>query len=120
MRPRHVGVSLENRPKAAYTVSCREFLDRVGAHRLSTTQTFTPTVNTWTFDPTANPIKVCASDSLKKKFIVKHVWVFLSSFGVLFAALSWLYEMSTQGFWWKGALAVVLAFPVYRYFARRV
>src|SRR3989344_5837360 len=76
MRPRHVGVSLENRPKAAYTVSCREFLDRVGAHRLSTTQTFTPTVNTWTFDPTANPIKVCASDSLKRRRLLSEPFLF--------------------------------------------
>ena len=44
----------------------------------------------------------------------KHIWIFLSSFGVFFAFLSWMNEIATAGFWWKGALAVVLGFVLYR------
>lgn len=50
----------------------------------------------------------------------KHIWIFLSAFGVCFALLSWLYEIFTQGFWWKGTLAAVLGFALYRLVIRKV
>ncbi|MDP3793068.1 MAG: hypothetical protein Q8Q89_05080 [bacterium] len=49
----------------------------------------------------------------------KHIWIFLSAYGVGFAVLSWIQEMS-RGFWWKGALAVVLAFVLYKSVIKKV
>ena len=50
----------------------------------------------------------------------KHIWIFLSSFGVCFAALSWFYEIATKGFWWKGVLAVALGFILYKLVVHKV
>ncbi len=50
----------------------------------------------------------------------KHIWIFLSSFGVFFAALSWMQEILTRGFWWKGALAVILGFILYKLVINKV
>ncbi|MBI1974804.1 MAG: hypothetical protein HYS57_00405 [Parcubacteria group bacterium] len=50
----------------------------------------------------------------------KHLWIFLSSFGVAFAALSWLHEGFTQGRWWKGTLAVILGFMLYKAVIKKV
>lgn len=50
----------------------------------------------------------------------KHVWIFLSAFGVFFAFLSWMHEIITQGFWWKGALAVLLGFILYKLVIKKV
>ncbi len=50
----------------------------------------------------------------------KHVWVFISAFGVAFAALSWGYEIITQAFWLKGAMALLLGFFLYRAFIKYV
>jgi hypothetical protein len=50
----------------------------------------------------------------------KHIWIFLSAFGVFFATLSWIQEIITQGFWWKGALAVVFGFILYKLVINKV
>ena len=44
----------------------------------------------------------------------KHIWVFLSAYGIFFALLSWIQDMVTRGLWWKGALAVILGFTLYK------
>jgi len=44
----------------------------------------------------------------------RHIWIFLSAFGIGFASLSWIQEMVTRGFWWKGALALVFGFILYK------
>lgn len=51
---------------------------------------------------------------------IKHIWIFLSSFGVFFAFLSWIQEILTRGFWWKGALAIVLGFILYKLVINKV
>lgn len=48
------------------------------------------------------------------KNFTKHFWIFISSFGVGFATVSWIYEGITQGLWWKGALALILGFTLYK------
>jgi len=45
---------------------------------------------------------------------VKHLWIFLSAFGVCFAFLSWMQEVFSDGFWWKGVAAAALGFILYR------
>ena len=50
----------------------------------------------------------------------KHVWIFLSAYGVCFAALSWIQEIYTHGFWWKGSLAVLLGFVLYKSVIKKV
>ena len=50
----------------------------------------------------------------------KHIWIFLSAFGVFFALSSWIYEMATQGLWWKGVLAVILGFILYKIVINKV
>jgi hypothetical protein len=44
----------------------------------------------------------------------KHIWIFLSAFGIFFALLSWIREITTEGFWWKGVLAMILGFLLYK------
>lgn len=56
----------------------------------------------------------------KKQNKTKHVWIFLSAFGVFFALLSWIDEIATQAFWWKGALAVILGFVLYKLVINKV
>lgn len=51
---------------------------------------------------------------------VKHIWIFLSAFGVCFAALSWMQEMITQGFWWKGLAALAAGFVLYKAVIKKV
>jgi len=58
------------------------------------------------------------NNSMENK--TKHIWIFLSAFGVFFATLSWIYEIATQGFWLKGALAVVLGFILYKLVINKV
>lgn len=50
----------------------------------------------------------------------KPVWIWLSAFGVFFALLSWIQEMITHGFWWKGALALVFGFILYKIVIKKV
>jgi len=50
----------------------------------------------------------------------KHIWIFLSAFGVCFASLSWIYEMATQGLWWKGVLAIILGLVLYKIVIKKV
>jgi len=52
--------------------------------------------------------------------ITKHIWIFLSAYGVWFAILSWIQEVYTKGFWWKGALAVILGFVLYKLVIKKV
>jgi hypothetical protein len=50
----------------------------------------------------------------------KHVWILLSAFGVFFATLSWIQEIIIEGFWWKGVLAVVFGFILYKFVINKV
>lgn len=50
----------------------------------------------------------------------KHIWIFLSAFGVGFATLSYIQEIVTKGFWLKGALAVLLGFILYKLVINKV
>ena len=50
----------------------------------------------------------------------KHLWIFLSAFGVCFAALSWGYEIVTSDFWWKGFAALIAGFVLYRAVIKKV
>jgi len=50
----------------------------------------------------------------------KHIWIFLSAFGVWFATLSWIQEMVTRGFWWKGVLALIFGFVLYKLVIKKV
>jgi hypothetical protein len=43
--------------------------------------------------------------------ILKTIWLFISSFGIMFAVLSWLQEagvLSNADGWWKGGFALAL------------
>lgn len=47
---------------------------------------------------------------------LKPFWLFISSFGIMFAALSWLQEagvISNADGWWKGGLAVICGAVLY-------
>jgi hypothetical protein len=53
---------------------------------------------------------------------MRHVWLYISSFGVMFAVLSWFQESgvlasATDLEWKKGLLAAVLGIPVYFFIA---
>jgi len=53
---------------------------------------------------------------------MRHVWLYISSFGVMFAVLSWFQESGvlapvTQLEWEKGLMAAVLGIPVYYFIA---
>jgi len=50
------------------------------------------------------------------KNFLKPFWLFISSFGIMFALLSWLQEagvLSDAGGWWKGGLAVLCGTILY-------
>lgn len=50
------------------------------------------------------------------KLSLKTVWLFISSFGIMFAFLSWMQEagvLSDSGGWWKGALALAAGLLLY-------
>jgi ABC-type uncharacterized transport system permease subunit len=46
--------------------------------------------------------------------VTKHIWIFLSAYGVCFAALSFGQEIVTKGLWWKGIGALILGFILYK------
>lgn len=53
---------------------------------------------------------------------MKHVWLYLSSFGIMFAVLSWVQESgllasASHMEWVKGLLAAALGVPVYYFIA---
>jgi len=50
----------------------------------------------------------------------KHIWIFLSAYGVFFALLSWFYEIAKDGFWIKGAMAIILGFILYKLVVNKV
>ena len=50
----------------------------------------------------------------------KHLWIFLSAYGVGFAALSFGQEIFTKGLWWKGLGALALGFILYRLVINKV
>jgi len=50
----------------------------------------------------------------------KRIWIYLSAFGVCFAFLSWMQDIFAHGFWWKGTLAALLGFVLYRAVIRKV
>jgi len=56
----------------------------------------------------------------KNETKTKHTWIFLSAFGIFFALLSWIHEMVSQGFWQKGALAIILGFMLYKFIINKV
>ena len=56
----------------------------------------------------------------KEQNKIKHIWIFISAFGIFFAILSWIYEIASRGFWWKGAIAVALGFVLYKSVVNKV
>lgn len=50
----------------------------------------------------------------------KHLWVFLSAFGIFFALLSFAHEIVTKGMWWKGVLATLFGFLLYKVVENKV
>lgn len=51
---------------------------------------------------------------------IKHIWIFLSAYGVFFALLSWGQEIFTRGFVWKGLGALILGFILYKVVINKV
>ncbi|MDP6229767.1 MAG: hypothetical protein QF765_03560 [Candidatus Marinimicrobia bacterium] len=48
--------------------------------------------------------------------ILKTIWLFISSFGIMFAVLSWLQEagvLSNADGWWKGGFALACGTILY-------
>ena len=56
----------------------------------------------------------------KENNYVKHIWIFLSSYGIFFALLSWGQEILVQRFFWKGAAASVLGFFLYKFVINKI
>lgn len=52
--------------------------------------------------------------------VTKHVWIFLSAYGVFFAILSFGQEIFTRGLWWKGTGALIFGFILYRIVINKV
>jgi len=50
---------------------------------------------------------------------VKNIWIYLSAFGICFAAMSWSYEIA-DGQWQKGAYAAGLGLILYSVFRKKV
>jgi len=52
----------------------------------------------------------------------RRVWIFVSAYGVVFAFLSWFHEaiLSGNAILWKGPLALILGFIVFRIFVDKV
>jgi hypothetical protein len=46
--------------------------------------------------------------------MTKHIWVFLSAYGVFFAILSFGQEIFIKGLWWKGLGALFLGLLLYK------
>lgn len=47
---------------------------------------------------------------------LKSIWLFISSFGIMFAFISWMQEagvLSDAGGWWKGGLALAAGLLLY-------
>ena len=51
---------------------------------------------------------------------IKHIWIFLSAYGVFFALLSWGQEIFTKGLVWKGAGALLLGLILYKVVIKKV
>ena len=57
-----------------------------------------------------------------KKEQIRRIWIFISAYGIVFAFLSWFHEAVLSGntILWKGPLALLLGFILYRIFVDRV
>ena len=57
-----------------------------------------------------------------KKEQTRRIWIFISAYGIVFAFLSWFHEavLSGDAILWKGPLALLLGFILYRIFVDRV
>jgi len=57
-----------------------------------------------------------------KKEQARRIWIFISAYGIVFAFLSWFHEavLSGNAILWKGPLALLLGFILYRIFVDRV
>ena len=57
-----------------------------------------------------------------KKEQTRRIWIFISAYGIVFAFLSWFHEavLSGNAILWKGPLALLLGFILYRIFVDRV
>ncbi|MAO71411.1 MAG: hypothetical protein CMD02_02745 [Flavobacteriales bacterium] len=56
-----------------------------------------------------------------KSNLKKEIWLFISSFGIMFAVLSWLQEseiLSSELGWLKGFLALIAGFLLYLIFRK--
>ena len=54
---------------------------------------------------------------------IKTIWLFISSFGIMFAFLSWLQEagvLSNANGWWKGGLALLCGLILYLVIPSRI
>jgi len=51
---------------------------------------------------------------------MKEAWIYLSAFGICFAALSWISEIGLHGEWKKGAYAAALGIILCKIFLRKV
>jgi hypothetical protein len=57
-----------------------------------------------------------------KKEQTRRIWIFISAYGIVFAFLSWFHEavLSGNAILWKGPLALLLGFILYRIFVDKV
>lgn len=57
-----------------------------------------------------------------KKEQIRRIWIFISAYGIVFAFLSWFHEavLSGNAILWKGPLALLLGFILYRIFVDKV
>ena len=57
-----------------------------------------------------------------KKEQARRIWIFISAYGIVFAFLSWFHEavLSGNAILWKGPLALLLGFILYRIFVDKV
>ena len=59
------------------------------------------------------------------KETLKHIWLMLSAFGIMFAVLSWAQEggilspVSELG-WYKGFMALITGWILYKHVARKI
>ena len=57
-----------------------------------------------------------------KKEQIRRIWIFISAYGIVFAFLSCFHEavLSGNAILWKGPLALLLGFILYRIFVDKV
>ena len=57
-----------------------------------------------------------------KKEQTRRIWIFISAYGIVFSFLSWFHEavLSGNAILWKGPLALLLGFILYRIFVDKV